>query len=284
MNNIADIKRRIASVRQTRQITGAMETISVSKMRKSAEACEKSRAYIDGLSSVLDSILESPDDALAEFIAPPVHGTDAVIVISSEKGLCGAFNHDLIKAADNSVGENSLVIPIGQTAESHFSERENVDRSFVSLLSSRGMAKVGALTDKLLELYGNEIKSVILVYSRLVNKAMSTVVTKRLLPLEKSEKEKDGNQKLEFDPSPNAVLEGLLPLYISATIYGAIQDSAAAEHSARRAAMSSSTKNADAMIDVLTLEYSRARQTAVTAQITEIIGSRQAQGAKGDRR
>ncbi len=284
MNNISDLKRRIASIKQTRQITGAMETISVSKMRKSAEVCKKSRAYIDGLTSVLDSILFCPDDELAEYIMPPKSGVDALIVISSDKGLCGAFNHEPIKVADGMIKEDTLVIPIGQIASEHFSDNANVEKSFVSLISAPDTEKIDLLTKKLLDLYGKTVKSVSIVYNRLVTKSVSAVVTTKLLPLETSEKTNDTETKLEFDPSPKAVLDGLLPLYIGGMIYGAVINSAAAEHYARRTAMSASTKNADAMIDALSLEYYRARQSVVTEQITEIIGSRQAQAAKGDRR
>ena len=285
MLNLPELKRRITSVKQTRQITGAMETISVSKMRKSIEACDSAKAYIDGLSDILSSVLVSQDDALKEYIAPPENGLDAVIVISSDRGLCGAFNHDLIKAAQVSVNDNSFVIPIGQTADKHFTQSDNIDTSFVELSSSCDMTEISRLTDMLLSIYGSKIKSVSLVYGKLVTKAVTTVVTKRLLPLEISDNG-EALKKIEFDPSPMAVLDGLLPLYIGGMIYGALLDSAAAEHSARRAAMSASTKNADAMIEALSLEYSRARQSTVTSQITEIIGSRQAQAQtkKGDRR
>lgn len=285
MLNLPDLKRRIASVKQTRQITGAMETISVSKMRKSIEACENSKAYIDGIIETLDSILKFADETVKENIISPKNGKDALIVISTDKGLCGAFNHEIIKAADVAIGENSFVIPIGQTADIHFSNNDNVDRSFTTLSHSPDINRINSLTDMLLKEYGNTVKTVSLVYGKLVSKAVATVVTKKLLPLETTKDEKSGD-RIEFDPSPKAVLDGLMPLYLSGMIYGALLDSAAAEHSARLAAMSSSTKNADAMIEALSLEYSRARQAAVTNQITEIIGSRQAQAQskKGDRR
>ncbi|MCH5350468.1 MAG: ATP synthase F1 subunit gamma [Clostridiales bacterium] len=284
MLNLPDLKRRIATVKQTRQITGAMETISVSKMRKSLETCEKAKPYIDGLTETLDAILCNPDEALSEYIAPPKDGLDVVIVISSDKGLCGSYNHEIIKAADAVVNDNSFVIPIGQTAKSHFCSAENVDFSFSSLSESIETERINALSSVLLDWYGTKIKSAAVVYGKLVSGSVTSAVTKKLLPLEPSKSSVEIN-KPEFEPSPRKVLDGLLPLYISGMIYGALLDSAAAEHSARSSAMTESGKNADAMIEMLSLEYSRARQASVTNQITEIIGSRQAldQAKKGDR-
>ena len=277
MLNLPDLKRRIASVKQTRQITGAMETISVSKMRKSIEICEKARPYIIGLTQTLDSILCLPDEDLTEYTTPPKTGLDAVIVISSDKGLCGSYNHEIVKAANEIVGENSLVVPIGITAKSRFDGKEGygVDDSFASLSGKTDPSKINELSSMLLDKYGKELKSVTLVYGKIVSGSLTSAVTKKLLPLVSPDKAKDGSL-VEFEPNKKAVLDWLLPLYISGMIYGALLDSAAAEHSARSAAMTESGKNADAMIDMLTLEYSRARQASVTNQITEIIGSRQA--------
>ncbi|MCI9404031.1 MAG: ATP synthase F1 subunit gamma [Clostridia bacterium] len=286
MNNQADIKRRLASVRQTRQITGAMEMISVSKMRKSLERFDENHIYFDTLDKVVADIFDTDDPDLAEFVRPPKCGGKAVVVLASDKGLCGGFNHDVIKTADGIVTDDTTVIPIGQIPFEHYAAKKRggaefaLDDGFVGA-SAPDYGNAKRVADSVLSRYGKEFGSVSLVYTRLVSHAVWQPVIKRLLPVDAEmhrRGEKRSSARAEFEPSACEVFERLLPMYLGGTVYGALVHSAASEHSARRAAMSASAKNADEMIAELSMEYNRARQSAVTEQITEIISSQTLDG------
>ena len=286
MNNQADIKRRLASVRQTRQITGAMEMISVSKMRKSLERFDENHIYFDTLDNVVADIFDTYDPDLAEFVRPSKCGGKAVIVLASDKGLCGGFNHDVIKTADGIVTADTTVIPIGQIPFDHYAAKKRggaefaLDDGFVGA-SAPDYGNAKRVADSVLSRYGKEFGSVSLVYTRLVSHAVWQPVIKQLLPVDakmRGRGEKKSSARAEFEPSVCEVFERLLPMYLGGTVYGALVHSAASEHSARRAAMSASAKNADEMIAELSMEYNRARQSAVTEQITEIISSQTLDG------
>lgn len=275
MNNLSDIKRRIASVRQTRQITGAMETISVSKMRKALEIYESSREYFEELSAVAGDILSGG-------VIPEATGKPTVIVIASDKGLCGSFNHDVLRLADTVITDDAEIVCVGQTVAEHYADRSNVNRDFVGAAYSPDFGAARRIADHVYELFRSKNSPIKMVYTKMVSHAVWQPVSVSLFPPEKSVGAEKRACGFEFEPSPSEVLERFIPLYVGGSIYGAIVSSVAAEHSARRAAMSASTKNADEMISVLSVEYNRARQGMVTEQITEIIGSTQALAGQGD--
>ena len=287
MNSLADLKRRIASVKQTGRITGAMETISIAKMHKAIELYESNNAYFDMLESFVKEIAAANADAVRETAAPPQSGYDIVVAIASDKGFCGAFNHDVFRLTDSLITDNTLLIPVGQTTADYYSSekqitKDRVDARFVSCAYSPDLKNAKAISECILSRYGKDAKSATLVYNGMVGHSSWAVKKKSILPLTVD----DGDAEvcgMEFEPSPKEVFKLLLPRYIDGIIYGALVHSGAAEHSARRAAMSAATKNADAMIDELSVEYNRARQSAVTSQITEIIGSTQAIGANNER-
>lgn len=277
MNNLSDIKRRIASVKQTRQITGAMETISVSKMRKSLETYESSREYFDMLSAVACEILSGG-------VIPEATGAPAVIVIASDKGLCGSFNHDVLRLADAEIADDAEIVCVGQTVSEHYAGRNNVNRDFVGAVYSPDFVSARRIADYVYGIFETKNSPIKIIYTKMVSHAAWQPVSVSLFPPKRDMYAEKSGQKFEFEPSPSEVLERFIPLYIGGSIYGAIVSSAAAEHSARRAAMSSSTKNADEMIAALSVEYNRARQSKVTEQITEIIGSTQALSVQGDKK
>lgn len=278
MNNLADIKRRIASVKQTRQITGAMETISVSKMRKSFEMSESNGAYSALISKTAAEIFLSCGDELAE-MSPPADGAELFIIIASDKGLCGGFNHDIFKFADKILDERAAVIPIGRTAYEKYGDRKDVNIEFAtSATPDYNMAK--AISKAVLGRYGKDVKSVAAIYGEVQKGGAVKPTKKQILPIEKKADLRP--RELSLEPSATELYREILPLYLTGTIYTAIVSGAAAEHGARRAAMAASSKSADETIYALSTEYNRARQSSVTAQITEIIGSTQAFGDRGD--
>ncbi len=287
MNSLADLKRRIASVKQTERITGAMETISIAKMHKAIELYESNNAYFDILDSLVKEIAVANAEQVREMIAPPQSGYDIVVAIASDKGFCGAFNHDVFRLTDSLITDDTALITVGHTTAEYYSFGRKIptDRLITNFTSSAykpDYKNAKAIADEILSRYGKDVKSATLVYNGMKSHASWAVKKHALLPfnVDRGEVKPRG---MEFEPSAAQVFEGLLPLYIGGEIYGALVQSSAAEHSARRAAMSAATKNADAMISSLSVEYNRARQAAVTAQITEIVGSTQAIGADNER-
>ena len=284
MNSLSDIKRRLISVKQTRQITGAMETISIAKMQKALARFDSYGIYADAVEQAVISMLSCGDELTAHYTST-ARGGKLYIVIASDKGLCGGFNHDVFKLADSVIERDCTVIPIGQTAADHYSSAKNVDMRFVSLGYSPDYAKVMPLAETVIDGFGNDFGSVALIYTKLISHTAWKPVIKTVLPVSSDMRSNVGaGSATVAEPSANEVLKTLLPLYISSACYGALLGSSAAEHSARRVAMSSSTKSADEMIETLSIEYNRARQNTVTEQITEIIGSMSALGAAGERR
>ncbi len=280
MNSLADIKRRIASVKQTRQITGAMETISIAKMRKSTELYEQNREYFDIIKRVM-SCAVSRMDKTSDALIDPEPGKKLLIVISSDKGLCGGFNHDVLKAAQAEVDGDTVVFPIGQTALDFFAGTAETDGSFLSYSGTPDYAYAKLMAEKVIDVYGKDFSSVSIVYSKLIGRSGWEPTIERLLPISKDMTDDGEFVGTEFEPSPSEVMKRLMPLYLTGAIYGAIINSVTSEHIARRTAMSASTKNADELISSLSIEYNRARQGQVTEQITEIIGSTKALGRRG---
>lgn len=266
MNGLSDIKRRLASIKQTRQITGAMETVSISKMRKAMERYETSREYVDAVRSVMKSA--------AACVPPPEKPQSdkkLVAVLAADKGLCGAFNHDILRLADELIDEKTTVAPIGLTACEHFRSRENVDKSFFDTAVAADYAIAKALAGTMLKYYNDGAASVTLVYNVLTSHSVFVPTARKVFPCES-----DGNGAIDedgFEPSAEEVCARMLPLYLECEAFDALLSNIAAEHIARRAAMSASTRSADEMIAALSVEYNRARQGSVTEQIIEIIGS-----------
>ena len=271
MSNLSDIKRRITTVKQTRQITGAMQTISVAKMHKSAETAQRAQAYLTMIAETMKSAISADSGFVV-----PTDGKEVMLAIFSDKGLCGGFNNDIFATIKKAVDDNTLILPIGQASLNYFKKVKNVDYRFLRFYLS-GMNGAKEISDYLLNGFGNGIKSISVVYSQF-NKQAGPVVEK-LLPLEIAENGADGD--IVFEPSPQSVMDALVPLYLSSKIYGAICSNIAAEHGARHSAMSTATESADELILQLTSQYNRERQTAVTGQIVEIAGATAALSRKG---
>lgn len=273
MSNLSDIKRRLSTVKQTRQITGAMQTVSVAKMRKAEDVSRRSSAYITLITDIMRGI--NVCDGI--FAVPPTVGMDVLLVLSSDRGLCGGFDNGNFSVAEKVIDDNTLVIPIGQTAVNYFKGAKNVDLQFGQVISAVDSAK--KITDYLINLYGKSVKSISIVYS-VINKQNVCPMVEKLLPIDNVASE--NMTEMLFEPSPHQVMEALVPLYLSGKFYGAITANFAAEQSARHQAMTAATESADALILKLSSEYNRERQAAVTGQIVEIVGATAALSRKGE--
>ena len=270
MSNLSDVKRRLSTVKQTRQITRAMQTVSVAKMRKAEEINSRSVAYL----TLITDIMRNVKTTDCGFVAP-TDGVDVLLVLSSDRGLCGGFDNGNFSVAEKAIDDNTLVMPIGQTAVNYFKAAKNVDLRF-AMSAGNGGAK--EISDYLIKQYGNGVKSISVAYS-VVDKSLVCPKVERLLPIEDISSE--NVTETLFEPSPQQVLDALLPLYLSGKIYGAISANFAAEQSARHQAMTAATESADTLILQLSGEYNRERQAAVTGQIVEIVGATAALSRKG---
>jgi F-type H+-transporting ATPase subunit gamma len=272
--NIKAIRARIKSVDSTKHITKAMQLVASSKIRRASAKMEQSRFYREVL-------LEAFSDLSAEKSAYSVQRSSDLpavyIIVAGDRGLAGGYNNNIFRSAMTMLREKDLVLPIGKRAVDYYKSHGNViTDEFMSAenFSAEDSAKAAYL---LRDMYDRgEISSIALISTKLVSMLSQEPCLTRLLPLEKNEedgakKEPEVHAVVEYEPGPEEVLAALIPEYISGAVYTSVTESFAAELAARRSAMDTATKNADAMLDDLSLKYNRARQSAITQEITEIV-------------
>lgn len=278
-----DIKRRIKSVNSTKQITKAMELVSSAKLRKAKESLEKTRPYFNMMGETINEIIASTKGIKHEYLIPREVKKTGYIVITADRGLCGGYNSNVIKKATSHMEtkERVSVIAIGQKGRDFFKKRNyDLDGEFVYIaenVSFNTAQNIGKLSR---ELYKQQlVDEVYLVYTEFVSTISQKPRMVKLLPLEVKADEAvvaDREERMTYEPSPEGVLNYLIPKFIDSMIYGAIVESSASEQGARRVAMESATDNAEEMIDSLKLQYNRARQASITQEIAEIVGGAEA--------
>ncbi len=279
-----EIKRQIKSVQNTRQITKAMEMVASAKLRKAQEKAQASRPYAEKLKEVVSSIAAGSNDVIHPMlVSRPVKRT-AYIVITSDGGLVGGYNANLlrktidyIKSKHSSTEEYSLFV-IGRKGRDYFNRRNlPLVQSITELSDTPKFADIKSLAYAAVQGFEHEeYDEIYLCYSKFINAITQVPTVDRLLPFESVEQD-GGSADYEYEPSAEAVLNVLLPKYAETLIYGALLEGKASELGAKMTAMGSATKNASKMINELTLTYNRARQAAITQEITEIVAGANAQ-------
>lgn len=290
MPSLKEVKIRINSVSSTRKITSAMKLVASSKLRKAQQAIGGMRPYqqrLDGMMSRLTAeIGEGFSSPLSE--ERPVQRA-VVVCISSNSSLCGAFNSNAIKTTLAVIeklqkqGARVEVIPVGQKiAEKMKKSGFSVESANAALLDRPQYADMAAVADGLMQRFiRKEIDKVVLVYNHFKNTATQVVTTEPLLPVSLESVEATDSQPASdnikdnyiIEPSGKELLESLLPKGIALRLYTAVLDSLAAEHSARVIAMQTATDNADQLLHDLTLMYNKTRQSAITAELLDIVGA-----------
>lgn len=289
MANLRDIRRRIKSVKNTAQITRAMQLVAAAKMKKAQDQALAGREYSAHLNQMLADIQENFSDESHPLLEKREGDRELVLVISTDKGLCGPLNTNLGKAVFSKVSPDAHFVTVGRKLRAMCEKMgKKVLADFtvkdpVPFAQTRPISKL--LTKEFLE--GNYDK-VTLVYTKFVNTLRQEPTIAQLLPIQEvqgdvegeseaaahgmptEEKIKDAFRDYTFEPSPAAVLEALLPLYINYQVYQAHVEARASEHSARMVAMKAATDNAKKFIKELTLEYNKLRQGAITAELLEI--------------
>lgn len=277
-----EIKRRIKSVDSTKKITKAMELVATSKLRKSRNQLEAMKPYYLTIQETVGAILESNKGMVdSPYLKNRNQGKTVYIIISSSLGLCGGYNANIIKQVEEVVQDGDHVIAIGTKIASYI-KRKNVtiDTSFVDLATSLDFDTVTLMVNQLTREYGTgSISTIKVIYTEFVNNLTFTPHVATLLPVDTSEFENiEVTSKFTlFEPSPSAVLDSLIPMYMQSVIYGYCVESVTSENAARRTSMENATDNAVELTETLLLKYNQARQTAITNEISEIVAGANAQ-------
>ena len=273
-----EIKTRIKSVESTRQITKAMELVSSSKFRKAKERAQSTKPYFNTLYSTVQDIAGNTSNSKNVFMKERDVKNVCYIVIAGDRGLAGGYNSNILKAvaAHNKLGTGK-VIPIGKKARESFSKRGYDVIDSIETVEQASYEDANRVAQAAMEAYKRgEVDEVNLVYTKFISALTQEPTLVKLLPvtIEKQENKevKKVKSAVQYLPSADAVLGYVLPKYVSGSVYGAIAESFASEQAARRTAMESATDNANEMIGKLELSYNRARQAAVTQEISEIVG------------
>ena len=285
MPSTIDLRRRIRSVKNTQQITKAMKMVAAAKLRRAQDRMFAARPYAGGLRTVLASLLARVDLTRHPLLQPREEEKKILlIVVTADKGLCGAFNTNVIRAAQNAIvsrdWESVELLPIGRKGNDFFKRRTTPIRRHatqvfqaLSLETAREIAT--AITE---EFVAGEIDAVYVVYNEFKSIIAQTVKVERLLPIERPTEAPANEIDYIYEPGPEQILSDLLPKHIEFQLYRVLLESAAAEQGARMTAMESATKNASDMISSLTLSYNRIRQAAITKEIIEIVSGAAAAG------
>jgi F-type H+-transporting ATPase subunit gamma len=282
-SGLLGIKRRIKSVTNTNKITKAMGLVATSKLRKTKAELEVNKLYSNSFTEILSDVLRNHD-------VPNVYrdGNSSkkklYIVLSSDAGLCGAFNGNIVNKAVEEVSkdkENSVIMVIGARGISYFN-RFNYDVSFkyIDIPDIPTLGDANEFAMAALELYDNaEVGQVSIVYAHFISQAKQEIVVETLLPLKEKAfaQTERKNDFLVFEPGIDKVLTDLIPLYMRDKMLNCLLQSKSSEQATRMTAMDGATKNARQLLDKLKLQYNRMRQSAITQEITEIVGGAEAQ-------
>ncbi len=289
MGNLKEIRIRIASVKSTQQITSAMKLVSASKFRKSQTAILKLRPYASKLNEVIQNLSASADNAGANKYSKQREIKNILIVaLSSNKGLCGAFNSNIIKETNHLIslykeqhsGSKISLIGIGRKVSDYYSKRNyNVIDRLDSIFDSLTFDNSVKISEKLINYFtGEQFDKIVFVYNKFKNASVQILTSEQFLPVIPSAD--TGNKKTQvdyiFEPSQEEILEELIPKALKIHLYRALLDSNASEHGARMTAMHKATDNATELLKNLNLAYNKARQASITNEILEIVGGAEA--------
>jgi F-type H+-transporting ATPase subunit gamma len=287
------LRRRIKAVENTKKITRAMELIAASRIVKAQARVKAAVPYAEGITEVVRDLQAAGGGANSPLLTPrPQIRRAAQIILTADRGLCGGYNANVIRAAEGqmrlhqSQGRDDVIVTVGRKAEGHFRFRgQPIEAAFAGFSDNptyEDARKVAASVARKFEL--EELDCVELVYTRFITAGRQEVVVRPLLPLDREgfegsdSKPEGATGDFEFEPSPDEILAQLLPRYAEARIYAALLNAAASEHAARQRAMKSATDNAEELITSYTRRMNRARQDAITTEIMEIVGGAEALG------
>ncbi|MBP1752201.1 MAG: synthase subunit gamma [Geobacteraceae bacterium] len=287
MASLKSIKKRITTVKNSRQITKAMKMVAAAKLRRAQENVTAARPYARKLGSVLRKLATSGGESGHPLVQRENPGKALLVVITSDRGLCGSFNANISKTAERFILEKSAdydelsVMTIGRKGNEYLRHRTKIWKNYTNILSNLNYQTAALIAQEIIEGFlAGEYGEVHLLYNSFKSVMSQDITLVRLLPIAPPEgQEEEFRPEAIYEPAKEELLSELFPKHIEVQIFHALLESIAAEHGARMTAMDSATKNASVMIDKLTLQYNRARQAAITKELLEIISG--AESIKG---
>ncbi|MDG5491138.1 ATP synthase F1 subunit gamma [Psychroserpens sp. SPM9] len=283
MANLKEIRNRISSVSSTMQITSAMKMVSAAKLKKAQDAITAMRPYSDKLTELLQSLSATLDgDSGSKFATQREVKNVLLVVITSNRGLAGAFNSNIIKEATNLTKEKYAeqevsYLAIGKKANDAFKKTNKVIANKSEIFDDLTFDNVAEIAQMLMDKFvEGEFDKIEVVYNKFKNAATQIIMNEQFLPIVPMEGEANTNVDYIFEPSKEEIVEQLIPKSLKTQLYKSIRDSFASEHGARMTAMHKATDNATELRDQLKLTYNKARQAAITNEILEIVGGAEA--------
>lgn len=292
MANLRDIRNRIESIKNTQQITRAMKMVAAAKLRKAQNRIIETRPYASKMKEVVARMVENASDENVLLRTPESTDKVLLIIIGSDRGLCGGFNNNLFKVAEKEIKENYKeynaegnlsLICLGRQATKYFGKRDyKIKTEFPGFFDEIAFNKATDIMKSVISVFkSGEFDEVKVVYNEFKSIISQNRLVESVLPIDPgslSSEEQETNQQREYiyEPDADAILKKLLPLHLNLQLWKAILESNAAEQGARMTAMDNATENAQEMKEDLQLEYNRARQSAITTEISEIISGAQA--------
>ena len=290
MANTKEIQNRIKSIKDTMKITNAMYMISSSKLKKAKMDLENTEPYFYTLQVALARVLRHlPDiqhlyfDSRREI--PENEKRRGYIVITADKGMAGAYNHNVIKIAEEELAkhDHTRLYVVGQVGRHYFARKNvHIDKHFQYTAQNPSMHRARVIADTMLEAYENgKLDEVYIIYTKMVNSVTAETDMIQLLPFKREDFSFSTggvySEEIKMEPSPEVVLDRIVPNYITGFIYGALVESFCSEQNSRMMAMDTATNSAKEMLQDLNIKYNRARQAAITQEITEVVGGARAQ-------
>lgn len=283
MANLKEIRNRIGSVSSTMQITSAMKMVSAAKLKKAQDAITAMRPYADKLTELLQNLSSGLDSDSGSNYADNREVKKVLIVaISSNRGLAGAFNSNIIKEAkrlveDKYANQEVSFVTIGKKANDIIEKSHNVIVNNNQVFDELTFDNVASIAEDLMERFvTGEFDKIEIIYNKFKNAATQIVTTEQFLPILPVETAEASSADYIFEPSKQEIVEGLIPKALKTQLFKGIRDSVASEHGARMTAMHKATDNATELRDALKLQYNKARQAAITNEILEIVGGAEA--------
>ncbi|MCB9629346.1 MAG: ATP synthase F1 subunit gamma [Sandaracinaceae bacterium] len=288
MANLKEIRKRIGSVKSTQKITRAMKLVAAARLRKAQQAIQELRPYAVKTYEVLSSVAARTSDDEPETLHPLLQRREEknvmLVVVTSDRGLAGAFNSGITKATERrwreleAAGVNVCFAVIGRKGRDYLRRRHaDIRHEFTGVFENLSVERAGEIGRFIMDEYtGKKLDACYLVYNEFKSAISQDVRVESLLPIVPMETDAEDVGDFIYEPSKPELLDRLLPMYVEVEVFRGLLESVASEHGARMTAMDSATNNASDMIDRLTLQYNRARQAAITTELMEIIGGAEA--------
>ena len=281
MATLRDIRRRIRSVESTQKITRAMKLVAASKLRRAQERIVAARPYAVKMSELMSNLVVRAEAERHALLRRRAGGRRRLVVITADKGLCGAFNSNILRASLHFLreagGADLTLVVVGKKARDFYRRRQwTVKSEMLGFFDRLAYSHAQELAGQLMAAYlGEEVDEVHLMYNEFRSVAVQRVTREQLLPIEPGTGAAATTDYL-YEPGPDAILASLLPRHVTTQVFRALMESVAGEYGARMTAMEAATKNAKEMIDVLTIQYNKARQERITKELLDIVGGAEA--------